>query len=222
MRKKLYAAVIAVLVLNVVGTLVLLLFLPDTVPTHYNFAGEVDRYGSKYENLIFPAMTIVPAVIFLLIARSRGKKNDAGTEKVLLYTALGMALFLTAEGAYFTIKEFQYDPAVPPTVDLGIWRLAGLFTGVLLVLLGNIMPKAPRNAFFGLRTRWSMSSDAVWQRSQRFTGFASVACGLVLVIASLLAPEGWWCLAALAAVMVVWPAVCAAASYYFYRKHPKK
>lgn len=215
--KKLYTAVIAVMALSVIGTAVLLLFMPDTIPAHYNFAGEVDRFGSKYENLIFPAFTIVPTVIFLLVAKSRGKKNDKVTEKVLLYTALGMALFFMAEGFYFMIKGLQYDPTVNPSLDLGIWRLAGIFTGVLLVLLGNIMPKAPRNAFFGLRTKWSMSNDTVWQKSQRFSGFASVVCGLALTAASLLVPEGW-CLAALVVIPAVWLAACIAASYRFYRR----
>lgn len=29
-------------------------FLPESVPMHYNMAGQIDRWGSKYENLIFP------------------------------------------------------------------------------------------------------------------------------------------------------------------------
>lgn len=215
--KKLYAAVIALLVLSFVGTAVLLLFMPDTVPAHYNLAGEVDRYGSKYENLTFPVMNALFGIPFLCLARWRGKKNDALTEKVFLWTDAGMILFFMAEGAYFMIKDIRYDPAATPTVDLGLWRLAGIFIGILLVLLGNIMPKAPRNAAFGLRTKWSMANDAVWQKSQRFGGFASVVCGLVLTVASLLAPEGW-CLVLLLAVMAVWVTVCVAASYFYYRK----
>ena len=33
-------------------------FLPEKIPAHYNFAGEIDRWGSKFETLIFPAVTI--------------------------------------------------------------------------------------------------------------------------------------------------------------------
>lgn len=33
--------------------------LPDQVPMHYDLAGEIDRWGSKYENLILPAMVLV-------------------------------------------------------------------------------------------------------------------------------------------------------------------
>lgn len=33
--------------------LVSLQFLPDQIPAHYGISGEVDRWGSKYEILIF-------------------------------------------------------------------------------------------------------------------------------------------------------------------------
>ena len=51
MMKKLYALCYGVILLCIVGTAILLIFTPDTIPVHYNFAGEVDRFGSKYENL---------------------------------------------------------------------------------------------------------------------------------------------------------------------------
>ncbi len=33
-------------------------FLPDKIPAHYNAAGNITRWGSKYENLLFPVITI--------------------------------------------------------------------------------------------------------------------------------------------------------------------
>ena len=39
--KKLYALCYGVILLCIVGTAILLIFTPDTIPVHYNFAGEV-------------------------------------------------------------------------------------------------------------------------------------------------------------------------------------
>jgi uncharacterized membrane protein len=36
------------------GTAIVLHFMPDQVPMHYDAVGNIDRWGSKYENLIFP------------------------------------------------------------------------------------------------------------------------------------------------------------------------
>ena len=41
--KKLYAAVWLLLAAGVAGSAALLAFMPDIIPAHYNFAGEVDR-----------------------------------------------------------------------------------------------------------------------------------------------------------------------------------
>ena len=64
--KKLYAVLCAVLLTCVIGTVVFLILSPDRIPAHYNFAGEVDRIGSKYENLLFPGLVVVMAALGLV------------------------------------------------------------------------------------------------------------------------------------------------------------
>lgn len=49
-----------------IGSLLLLIYnwneLPDKVPAHFNSAGEVDRWGSKFELLILPIIVAFMAV----------------------------------------------------------------------------------------------------------------------------------------------------------------
>lgn len=54
--KKLNKIMLALSILPTLLTSVFLFFMNDTVPMHYNASGAVDRYGSKYENFIFPAI----------------------------------------------------------------------------------------------------------------------------------------------------------------------
>ena len=35
------------------GTAIVLPYMPDSVPMHYDMSGNIDRWGSKYENMIF-------------------------------------------------------------------------------------------------------------------------------------------------------------------------
>ena len=46
----------AISVISLAGTAVVLQFMPEKVPMHYDLAGNIDRWGSKYENLIFPGL----------------------------------------------------------------------------------------------------------------------------------------------------------------------
>lgn len=47
------------LMLPLAATLIALPLLPDQIPAHYGADNQVDRWGSKYESLIFPLLTIL-------------------------------------------------------------------------------------------------------------------------------------------------------------------
>jgi uncharacterized membrane protein len=51
--------------------------------------------------------------------------------------------------------------------------------GALLVALGNVMPRLPRNGLIGFRTPWTLADPAVWERTHRVGGYLTAAAGLV-------------------------------------------
>lgn len=214
--KKLYAICYGVILLCIIGTAILLIFTPDTIPAHYNFAGDVDRFGSKYENLIFPLFAIIMGAFFILLAKLQRKKGVAVNEKILLYTGICTLFFFTVLGFYFMLKAIRYDPDATATFSIDVMKFTGIAIGIMLVILGNIMPKARRNAMFGLRTKWSMANDNVWQKSQRFGGITSVLCGLAMIIVSAIIP-GVWNLIVTTVIVIVWITLCVIASYQYYK-----
>ena len=214
--KKLYSALYAVLLICVIGTVVFLILSPDRIPVHYNFAGEVDRIGSKYENLIWPGFAVGMGVFFLLMARMPRKKGEKTNEKVLMIAGVCTLIFFTLLGFYFMQKALRYNPQAAPQVSFDdLNRFVSVGIGALLVVLGNIMPKMRRNALFGLRTKWSMANDNVWQKSQRFGGITSVIAGFTMIILALLIP-GIWNVLVMTIVIVVWLILCIVASHRFY------
>ena len=58
--------------------LILLVFshLPNQIPAHYNFAGEVTRYGSKYELFIFPLLALLLSAFLAFMTRLEKEKNN--------------------------------------------------------------------------------------------------------------------------------------------------
>lgn len=220
--KKLYSVIFVVLLICVIGTVIFLILSPDRIPVHYNFAGEVDRIGSKYENLIWPFFAIGMGAFFLLMARVPRKRGEKTNEKILLIAGVCTLIFFTLLGFYFMLKALRYDSKAAPQVSFDdANRFVSIGIGALLVVLGNIMPKMRRNALFGLRTKWSMANDNVWQKSQRFGGIASVIAGFVMIILALFVP-GMWNVLVMTIVILIWLILCVVASHRYYLADQEK
>ena len=220
--KKLYHILLIVLLICVTGTVLFLILSPDRVPMHFNAAGEPDRIGSKYENVMWPLLAGASVLLFLLLARREKKKEGQTNAKVFLIAGVCLTALFTALGFFFMWKAAGYDPQNAANISYDdVNRFVSIGVGVLMVVLGNIMPKAQRNSLFGVRTQWSMASDDVWQKSQRFGGVALVIAGFVLILLSLFLP-GLWNTIAMIAVLAVAAILSARASYRYYREAKEK
>ncbi|MBQ6267859.1 MAG: SdpI family protein [Clostridia bacterium] len=215
--KKLQTAQWIVLLICVVGSIVFLILSPDRLPVHFDFSGKADRIGSKYELLILPLISIGLGVFFSVTAQQAQKKDDRNNEKMLRITGLATLIFMTVISFYLMSKAMRYDPSAASKVDYdNVNKFVSIATGALFVVLGNFMPKARRNAAFGLRTKWSMANDAVWQKSQRFGGITLVTGGFVMIVLSLFIP-GAWNILMMTAVIAVVLILSLVASYRYYR-----
>ena len=91
---------------------------------------------------------------------------------------------------YTAYHQVENLSAVPVDVN----RIVFVALGILLVIVGNIMPKARMNSLCGLRTPWSMKNEVTWKKSQRFGGISFIGAGAAMVVVSLLT-RGWSCFA---------------------------
>lgn len=93
--------------------------------------------------------------------------------------------------------------------------------GAMLAVMGNQMGKLRPNFFVGIRTPWTLSSDAVWTRTHRFGGFSVVAAGLICVAASLTIHNPKLLLPLAAGVVVVALLLPMAWSYKLWREEAR-
>ena len=201
-----------------VVTCILLVLSPDTVPVHYNLAGEINRMGSKYEYLIFPVLAIPVGGFFGWMAK-RYRQTPAD-EKALVISGICVLSVMGFLGIYFQIAAILYDPMAGGGLQLNVMRLTVMAIGAMLMILGNFMPKARRNSFYGLRTGWSLSSDEVWQKSQRFAGHTSVLCGVIMVLLAAFL-DGFPCLIMSTVLVLLWMIASVVMSYRYYRESKK-
>ena len=149
--------------LPLLATVIAMPFLPDQIPAHYGIDGQVTRWGSKYETLIFPVITVLFGLFMLAMSKLSARQEGTGrnNEKVTIVTGLlSLALFNAMTG-YFLYTDFHKvedlgSVAVEPTQ-----MIFGIL-GVIMLIVGNIMPKARMNSFIGVRTPWSMKNEITW------------------------------------------------------------
>lgn len=166
--------------ISLIGFVVGILFLPEEVAVHFNFEGVCDRMGSPWTYIKLPVSAVVlSGGLFLVALREYRNARIINIVLVALgavLTVLGWALFaLGAQGTQLGEKlRFPFSAAI-------LLPLA-----VLIMVMGNYMPVAKRNKWFGLRTKETLASDYVWEKANRFSGVLLFAAGALSAAASIL------------------------------------
>ncbi|MBX3011599.1 MAG: SdpI family protein [Caldilineaceae bacterium] len=148
------------------------------LPVHWNVAGEVDRYGSKWEGLwLLPAVSLGIILLFRVIRaidplRANLERSMQAYHAVLLGTLFFMAVLHV--GAVLA--------AVGYPINIGL--LAAPALGVLFIIIGNYMGKIRRNYMLGVRTPWTLTSELSWNKTHRLTGKLFILSGLLIIAAS--------------------------------------
>lgn len=172
------------MILPMIESIMIMQFLSDQIPAHYNAAGQVDRYGSRYETLIIPVVVILFGAFMLLMANVVKKTEENGNrnnEKVMMIaglSSLGVFNVLNVYFLYTGLKGIENLNDVPVNLEKLVFSILGL----VMIVLGNLMPKCKRNHIIGVRTKWSLSSDYVWKKSQRFGGITFIVSGLMIIV----------------------------------------
>lgn len=169
--------------------------LPERVPVHWGISGEPDRYGSRFEGaFLLPIVTV--AVLALLRWLPSRDPRAANIEKFRdSYDLMIIAFTMFMTGLHVLLL----GSSLGWTINVSMVVLIGV--GMLFMVLGNMMPRARSNFLFGVRTPWTLSSDAVWMRSNRLAGYAMVAAGAVTIAGAFLGTP-WAFIVALTSIAV--------------------
>ncbi len=168
--------------LPLVVVLIVLPHLPEKIPAHYGFDNQVDRWGSKYEALLFPAVSILMGYFLLGMAKLAAKKEEHGenNKNVTIIVGILVLILLNALNVYSLYTSFNKVENLS-FVSLDIGQLVFGIIGMLMIVTGNLMPKLRMNSMIGLRTHWSMKNEATWKKSQHIGGISFIIGGIIII-----------------------------------------
>jgi uncharacterized membrane protein len=183
--------------------------LPAQVPTHWDLAGHVNGYSSRLVAVaLVPAMAVVIGMLGIVLpaVSPRGFRFD-GTATAFHEAMLATIGLLVA--IHFLVLRAAIT-ATAPSVGL-IFALIG----ALMVVLGILIGKVPKNFFMGIRTPWTLANDEVWTRTNRLGGRLMILGGVGLTACS---PFGYFAAPALLAVVLLAAVIPVVYSYVLYRR----
>lgn len=166
-----------------VFTAVVYRWLPERIPTHWNFRGEADGWSGRLRGSLFlPALAAgIWALLPLLRKVDPRRKNYARFDATFW---LVLNLLIVFFGAAHVIA---LGAALGWAMD--ITRTVLVLIGVMFVGLGNYLPRLRSNWWMGIRTPWTLESESVWRTTHRVAGYTFVIGGLVSIVAALLPLE---------------------------------
>lgn len=183
--------------ISLIGTALVLQFMPDSVPMHHDSAGNIDRWGNKYENLLFPIIILAMSFFWTLFIgyyekkadKTNDEKESAGARtnaKVIGIVGLSVTVMFTVMQGFILYEAYTgaVSNAERQIVDIG--KVSCILLGVILIVLGNFMTKTRINGVAGFRINWSMYNDNTWRKSNRFGAFAIMVAGVLTIITAVL------------------------------------
>lgn len=155
--------------------------LPELVPMQWQL-GEGVRYGEKWELFIIAVLSLGMGIFMPLIAKIDPRRNNYSKffcvyENIILVIEVFMAALLV-----IVLSESMNPGRIP------VARVVSGGVGLMFLFMGNLMPKVKSNFFTGVKTPWALSSEAVWNKTQRLGGKAFFFGGLLMALSALLLP----------------------------------
>jgi uncharacterized membrane protein len=147
--------------------------LPDRVPTHWGLDNGVNGYSSKQvASVLMPALILACWAWFRFMPTIDPRRANYAKFSEAYDIIIASVLTLLA-----VIHVVILGAAVGYPIEIA--RVVAAVVGVLLIAIGNVLPRARPTWFVGVRTPWTLSNDRVWERTHRVSGYLMVIAGVL-------------------------------------------
>ena len=187
--------------------------LPAQIPTNWGIDKTV-TYGDKSTIWLIAGMSpFLGTLFYFLPAIDPKKRNYINFMDAYQSFQLFMQLFLLVITGIIVVESFR-----PGTIKVSTVVCA--MCGLLFVMMGNMMPKIQQNYFCGFKTPWTLSSEAVWNKTHRMGGKLFLAAGLIGFLGAFL-PEDRWKMFGLLIPVIAAVTVPCVMSYVWFRREQR-
>lgn len=175
-------------IINLIISIIYILQLPESVPTHFNANWICDGMGSRWTAILSAILPLL-AGISMPIAEKFSKKAN---QKPMQITMISLVV-------YFIVLHWMILPTMKTGLQIGdklehhifAWVI---FSGlaILFITMGNYLPTVQQNKTLGFKIKWTLENEKCWRVTHRFAGklmvimgFIYLACLIIAMLANL-------------------------------------
>ena len=183
--------------------------LPEQLPTHWDGQGNVNGYMSKPAvvlglPLFFAAMN---GLMHFSLRADPKRANIIGNIRVLIRWTMPVLSLIILPYTYLWALGWQQIP---------MEKLIPVLVGLLIMGLGNYLPKCRQNYTSGIKLPWTLYDEDNWNRTHRMAGRIWMVGGLGIMVSAF-----WGGSTLLLAVILAITLIPGIYSYCLYRKKQK-
>ena len=183
--------------------------LPEQIAVHWNSAGVGDNYVHKAI-----AAFGLPVIFLAINLLSRVRLvNDPKSGQSQAIKQLGIWLIPA-----LSIVLVPITLAIAMGADIPIVMVSTLLVGLLLVVIGNYLPKSRQNYTIGIKLPWTLNDVDNWNKTHRLAGYLYIIGGIALIIGNLLLSVPSLQLAVMLGTIILLVLVPAVYSYLLYKR----
>jgi uncharacterized membrane protein len=183
--------------------------MPENIASHWNLYGQPDGYMPKSAGtFLLPLVSLFLFVLFLILQKIFPlKENIEKFRKEFDYFMIILFLF------FFYLNNLSI-----------MWNLGLSFSFIRFIVpafallwyfCGEVLEKSKRNWFFGIRTPWTLSSDAVWDKTHKLGGMLFKISGIISLLGMIFIN---WAFVLVIASISVSGIVTVVHSYFLYKE----
>ncbi|MEI6293060.1 MAG: DUF1648 domain-containing protein [Methanomicrobiales archaeon] len=184
--KLVHLGIIAGLLVTFIVTIAVYPLMPDMIPSHWNAAGQVNGYMSKFWGL-FLVPFIMAGFVVLLLALPRIDPLKKNYDKFRGYYD-GFILVFVIYLLVIQVQIILWSAGVRISPNLTF----PLLFGMLFIYLGFLVGHAEPNWFVGIRTPWTLSSESVWKKTHLLGGKLFKIAGIISLFGILFQDYAIW------------------------------
>lgn len=165
--------------------------LPQMIPMHYNANGLVDRFVQKssWEILVICGLGFLSLIFMKILSAciisdsAKAEKNNVEVTKFIMnISSFLVTILFCAISVYFLIGII----GLQKFNNADVFKMGNAALGFLSIILGVHMPKLKQNKVIGMRTKSTLSYEALWNKTQKFSGKVWAFGGIIILIASII------------------------------------